>query len=197
MTVATNTVGRRKVSSLALERSGVQNPEIAPFTPIYAREPTRRGGVPKIAWMLVPTIVIAAGLTAFVLSNPRTQAVNERTATAPIAQEAAAPSMAPPVVDAVPLSVAPAALAAESAAAPVVVSTRRASPAKPRLAAPLTNRSSAELPQAPMAYDGNASSYIPNPATVPPEIPNQPADPAPSPVSEPQSPPDVVPEVKN
>lgn len=60
MTVATNTVGRRKVGSIGFEQTSSPEPEITAFTPVYARMPTRQAGMPRAAWMLVPTVAAPA-----------------------------------------------------------------------------------------------------------------------------------------
>ena len=196
MTTATNTVSRRKVSSTVRERNILPEMDTVSFTPVYARERTRRSGIPKIAWMLVPTLVIAAALTAYVLSNPRAPVVDKNPLPASVASEAAASTQAPMIIDAAPMNPSPATPTtgvARSTATPVVAPSRRISTAKPRPAAPVTSNASAELPEAPMAYDGNASASAPNPPAVPLEVPSQPVDPAPSAAPEPN----VVPEVKN
>ncbi len=60
MTVAINTVGHRKVGSIGFEQTSSPEPEITAFTPVYARMPTRQAGMPRAAWMLVPTVAAPA-----------------------------------------------------------------------------------------------------------------------------------------
>ena len=197
MTVATNTVGRQKISSLNFERNTALEPEITPFTPIYARKPTRRAGLPPAAWMLVPTLLLAAGLTTLVLTNPRSTPADQASMSQPATTETPKPAPAMPRVASAPLDVSPArtvSTADVSKVVPVIAPVRRAATSQPRLAPPVTMKPAAVLPQAPMAYDGNAAVPVQNTVIAPPEVPSQPIDPAPDATPAPLPTPEISPE---
>ena len=197
MTVATNTVGRQKISSLHFERNTALEPEITPFTPIYARKPTRRAGLPPAAWMMVPILLLAAGLTTLVLTNPRSTPADQASMSQPNTTETPKPELAMPRVASTPLDVSPtrtAPTAEVSKVVPVIAPLRRAATSTSRLAPPVTSKPAAVLPQAPMAYDGNAAAPVQNTVTVPPEVPSQPIDPAPDATPAPLPTPEISPE---
>ena len=194
MTVATNTVGRRKVGSIGFEQTSSPEPEITAFTPVYARMPTRQAGMPRAAWMLVPTLILAAGLTTVVLTNRQPKVADEAPMTTPASQVALTPAQASPSSVPMALAVTPVPkVATETTAAPTFAApARRAASTRVQAKAPLMNKPAAVLPEAPMAYDGNAAAPAQNSVTVPAEVPSQPADPAPGPIPAPLPTPEVL-----
>jgi hypothetical protein len=192
MTVSSNTIGRQKVSSLNLERSPALEPAI---TPIYARKPIRRAGLSTAAWMLAPTLLVFAGLTTLVLTNPRSKPADQALVSQTTLTETPKPALAVPSTPPLPLSLSPtttASTADVSNLPPVIAPSRRAAKSTPRLTPPVTSNAAAALPEAPMAYDGSAAAPAQNTVTVPPEVPSQPADPAPDAIPAPLPAPEIL-----